>query len=72
MKTEMTGEEVFTVENPRRELARYSEDSTRSVSLHGLKRGSVNVKLTNADSGDLLFTGIFALDAEPLAVTRKR
>jgi len=56
----------FAVENRRKELARYGQDITRCQRVSDFSAGQVEVRLTNADSGEVLYKGAFSIATKPL------
>ena len=60
------GASFYGLENRRKEIARYSVDTTKGRLVSNFPAGTVEVRLTNADSGAILYTGKFLVTTPPL------
>lgn len=61
----------YTVENIRTNSSGYSVHLTQVIALDDLQAGTLDVKLTDADSGDILYRGQFSIETNPLKVFPK-
>jgi hypothetical protein len=64
--------QLYAVANPRTTAARYSEDVTQVRELPGLQTGTLEVRLIDADSGEVLYTNHFTVTANPLKISSKK